>query len=187
MIPTERPGFAFYSVLLLATLTTACGSEAQSAVARGDRAARSEVLEACVVVPGAAFAPLLGGPVTANGYVSERSDGWFSNCWFSGEERVFLTLNALFQPSRSTGELIESMGDWMDTMAETFGADDVDPEASGTLEPAEGFAEPAARHYDGVMRMHIVTIQHGDYWVQMAAPDLALAIEATRIALEHAP
>lgn len=173
--------------ILLAGFVVGCGTDAQSTARAAAQTTNTEVLDACTVIPPEAFASLLGGPVKTMGTVNDRSDGWFSNCWFTSERRVWLTLNAMFDPSRSSTDLVESMGSWMDTMAETFGPDDVDPDASSTLEPAEGFAEPAARHYDNVMRMHVVTVQHGAYWVQVAAADLDLAMDATRIALEHAP
>jgi len=187
MTTIHKPSCRLLGTVLLAGFTTACGSDARSTPRAAAQTTTSEVLDACTVIPPEAFASLLGGPVRTMGTVNEMGTGWFSNCWFSGEQRVWLTLNAMFQPSRSSTELVESMGSWMDEMAETLGDDDVDPEASGTLVMAEGFAEPAARHYDNLMGMHVVTVQHGAYWVQVAAADLDMAMEATRIALEHAP
>ena len=172
---------------LLTVLLAACAREAQDPPGAAAQSSSSDVLEACAIVPANALSQVLGGSVTGSGSVNEMGDGWFSNCWFSGEERAFVTLNGSFRVATTSDELIATLGSWMDDTAARLGSDDVDPEASATLEPDASFEEPAARHFDGLMRMHVVTVQHGAYWVQVASPALETARDVARVFLEHAP
>ena len=185
MTTTHRAGLGCIASALLAALTVACGAAEGSDTSRiAERSAGPDPVDACTVVPAGAFASIVGGEAKTMGDVSTMGDGWYSNCWFTGEGglfgegRLYLMLNAMFEPSKTSRQLGEFIA------AQTAKSDD---DSITPPEPAEGFSEPAVQFFHNELGMHVVMVQHGAYWVQAFAPDLDNATQAMRIVLEHAP
>jgi hypothetical protein len=162
--------------MLLSAAALGCGGEAPQAEASAAAAvARPDPFDACAVLPGELFAPLVGSPARTSGGINDMGTmGWTSSCIYQNEGVFLLTINAMIRRGGTTAELIDRLG--------SLGAG-----IEGAIVPAEGFPPPAAQFYTTEGDLHTVIVLHGDYWVQGAASDLETARKGTRIALDHAP